>query len=325
MKKITVLFITTIIVLAAIISQPFFTKEAIEAKEYKLKLSDAESTITASGKLQYASGEYIITDNYVLVDKLYASNGRRVRKGEPVAVVYELTQDESIPFTKSDVDKLLRLISASSISEEISRQIKKYSVRRVISSPGDGVVSELSCSENEILNKKASMMRICDSDSYSVSVNINESCIEKIKCGQKAKIFFTALEGKAFEGTVRSISCEARQSSSLSGKETSVEVTVELEKTSEPLRAGYTAECTIITSKDKNMLIVPYEFINSDDTGEYVYVSDGNRARKSYIETGREYKDGIAVTKGLDKDDTILLSDSGIKDGSILKKASGGS
>ena len=166
-------------------------------------------------------------------------------------------------------------------------------------------------------------MRICDKNSYSVSVNINESYIEKIKCGQKAKICFTAIEGKTFEGTVKDISDEARQTTSLNGKETSVEVTIGLENTSEPLKVGYTAECTIITFTDKNLLLVPYEYINNDDNGEYVYISYKNTARKKYIETGKEYKDGIAVLKGLDKDDTILISESELKDGSILKKTSG--
>ena len=117
------------------------------------------------------------------------------------------------------------------------------------------------------------------------------------------------------------ISDEAVQTTGLSGKETTVAVTVTLDdKKNDELRIGYSADCTIVTSTDENVLVLPYEYIHSDNKGDYVFCAVRNRAKKIYIKTGNEYKDGTQVISGLNKNDKIIKNEVYEGQNIIIKK-----
>ena len=102
-----------------------------------------------------------------------------------------------------------------------------------------------------------------------------------------------------------------------------MEVTVKLNNPDDSLRIGYTAECIVTTSVDKDQLIVPYEYIRSDDKGDYVFTAVGKQAVKKYIKTEAEYKKGVAVTSGLKENDKIIKNVNEITDGQKIYLSSG--
>lgn len=323
MKKYIILFVSTILCIAAIFTFGKVTTAASEVSVYEIKPSSADNIVTASGKLQYNSEKSVMADNYCLIEKIYVSGGDSVKKGDKLMTVSELVDTEMIPYSNAEIDTLISAVSKTDISEEIMNEIKKYCTERTICAESDGVVSDISHSENEIITKNTVFMKISDSSALVIPVNINEAYIEKIKTGQKVNIKFTALENKKFTGTVSEISKEATQTSGLTGKETSVEVKIQLNDTDEKLRIGYSAECSVITSTDKNKLILPYEYMRSDEDGEYVFIARGNQAVKKYIKTGTEYKKGIEVKSGLKSGDKIITDISNIEDGQRIIVSAG--
>ena len=315
MKKYIILFLSTILCITGIFTFGRITADALEVSVYIVKLSDADNTVTASGKLEYNTENTVMSDNYFIINKIYVSGGDTVKKGDPLITVLEPVSSDMIPYSYSEMDTLISMFSKSDISEDILREIKKYCTERTIYAKSDGVVSTVAHNENEIVNKNTLLMKLSDSSTLVIPVNINEAYIEKIKIGQKASIKFTALENKKFSGEVCSISKEAKQTSGLTGKETSVEVKIKLDDTDEKLRIGYSAECTITTSTDKNKIILPYEYMRSDEKGDYVFIARGNQAVKKYIKTGAEYKNGIEVKSGLRVKDRIIKDLGDVSDG----------
>ncbi len=315
MKKYIILFLSTILCIVGIFTFGRITADASEVSVYTVKLSNADNTVTASGRLEYNTENNIMSDNYFIINKIYVNGGDNIKKGDPLMTVLEPVSSDMIPYSYSDIDTLISLLSKTDISEEILNEVKKYCTERTICAKSDGVVSEIAHSENEIVSKNTLLMKLSDSGALVVPVNINEAYIEKIKTGQKATIKFTALPNKSFSGKVSSISKEAKQTTGLTSKETSVEVKIKLDKTDKDLRIGYTAECTITTSTDKNKIILPYEYVRSDEKGDYVFIARGNQAIKKYIKTGTEYKKGTEVKSGIKVGDKIIKDLNDINDG----------
>lgn len=84
--------------------------------------------------------------------------------------------------------------------------------------------------------------------------------------------------------------------------------------------SGYSAKGKIVTSESQEFL-VPYEAIQAEENGtEYVFLQKNGRAKKQYVTTGKEYEDGIAVTKGLSSGDLVLSNPLDIYEGQHLKE-----
>ncbi len=315
MKKYILLIVITIVSVSVILIFGSIATAAESVEVYEIKAADQENTVTSSGQLTYDSVSDISAENYCVIDKIFVKTGEQVKAGDPLYTVSEPTDIEKVPYSSSDLDYLISMLNVSDIGDSIVEELRKYCVQRTVNAEKDGVISAISCTENQVVGKGSILMKLSDSTVLVIPVNINETSIEKVKVGQNVNIRFLAVENRKFKGKVARIADEARQSSGISGKETTVEVVVKLEDNDKTLRIGYSAECTIILSKEKNVVILPYEYLRSDEKGEYVFVARGRQALKKYIKTGTEYKKGVKVISGLRSGDKVIKDVKDIRDG----------
>lgn len=306
MKKYFYLFLTTIIIILLIIMSGFIIKKD-SAEVYVLEISygDINNTVSVQGKLQYSTEKSVITKSDCIIDKVFVNDGDYISKGDPVYSYYKTDKYKNVIAQYPEIKNIYNIAYSNTAQSTISK-LKEYAVSDTVYANKSGIVSGISVSDGDFVEKTSEILRISDKSSFEISVNINETSIEKIKLGQKVEITFTALNNKIYNGTVTNIADEAKQTSSLTGKETSVEVIISLDDIVDNIRLGYTSHCSIITSTDKNVIIIPYECIRSDDFGEYVYKINKSKAEKEYIETGTEYKDGVLVKSGVKNGDVLI-------------------
>lgn len=145
-------------------------------------------------------------------------------------------------------------------------------------------------------------------DAY-VQVFVPEQDISRVALGQTAEITGDAFPEKMYGGTVEEIADAAIRVQSGSISQTAVEVTVKIDDTDEILKQGYTASVKLITSEPSMMTVVPYEAVNQDNGGEYVYVLRDGRAYKRYVTTGRELSEGLELKTVLAKNEEIITVD----------------
>ena len=318
MKKYMVLISITVAAIAAILISGNIADAAVEVLSTEINRTDCENIVNSTGKLQYLNEVKVSRNKYCMTDELFVSEGDTVKKGDPLLTVYEIDDISKLTSSFPDAQKYMELLSNTEIGDDIAQEVKKYTVRSTIVSPADGTVTGLIYTKNSFVNKNNTIMKISDSKEICVKANISESYIEKIKEGQTVKIRFAALSGKQYTGKVIKIAEQAKQNSSLTGKDTVVEVTIKPDSVDKELRIGYTAECEIITSVEKSVLLLPFEYLFSDQDGEFVYCGNNGRAKKIYIKTGREYKNGIEVKSGLKEHDIVIRSSSDVSEGSKL-------
>lgn len=322
MKKFIYLFLATIAIISAIFMSGYLIdKNTAEIYVYTLTERDADSIVSIQGKLQYGTEKDVSAECNCIIDKVSVTDGDKVNKGDVLFTYYEVGDDISniSVLNRYDTETISLLTDNISLLKKLENE---YEIKTMYAK-SNGVVSEISISDGEYTEKNKEILKITDKSSLEIPVNISETIVSKIKLNQKVKINFAAIEEKTFLGTVTDIAEEAKQTTGLTGKETTVEVTISLNEDTDELRAGYSANCSIVTSTENNILIVPYECIRSDGEREYVYIVSDNKAIKRYIETGTEYKDGVWVKSGLKKGDIVIKNCDLIYDGQSVNVIDG--
>lgn len=158
-------------------------------------------------------------------------------------------------------------------------------------------------------------------DTVSVQVYVPEQDISKVAVGQSAEITGEAFPGITYAGTVDKIADAATKVQAGNLQKTVVEVTVEVNEPDEILKHGYTASVKLCTSEPSIMTLVPYEAVDQDDEGEFVYILNDGKAYKLYVETGRELSDGVELKTYIGDNERIITVDELMQDGSAVKLA----
>lgn len=187
-----------------------------------------------------------------------------------------------------------------------------------ITAPVAGVVTSVAISEQETVERNKAVMTVSASSDLQVRLAVNESQISEIKIGQRAVITGAGFH-TVYEGTVTSISSEAKQEYHTTGTETVVEVLVRIQNPKSDIKPGFSAKARIITEESKNVLVAPYEAVRADDDGkEYVYLLHGRKAIKVPVTTRKEFESGFEVLSGLKNQDTIIMNPDSITDGAAV-------
>lgn len=140
-----------------------------------------------------------------------------------------------------------------------------------------------------------------DLSSMLVKTYVNEIDISKVQVGQKVEIGVDAFPEKELFGEVTQVANIGEQMKNSTARV--FEVIINVEGHDEELRPAMTTKNKIITDVLEDVLFVPLEALNTEDSIQYVYTSNG----KQQIETGQSNNESIVVTRGLETDDKIYL------------------
>ncbi len=204
--------------------------------------------------------------------------------------------------------------------------------------PMNGIVSKLSVEKGERVVGTSQMagtemLRIADLNRMEVRVDVNENDIIRVSVGDTATIDVDAYSytGKKFYGIVTQIANTAKDKIS-DDAVTEFEVRIRIlnesyadlleEKASSPFRPGMTASVDIITTKKKDILMVPLSAVTTrereddqekeastkpDDAAEeeqkevdeVVFISEEGEAKMVVVKTGISDFDNIEILEGI--------------------------
>jgi len=140
-----------------------------------------------------------------------------------------------------------------------------------------------------------------DLSSMLVKTYVNEIDISKVQVGQKVEIGVDAFPEKELFGEVTQVANIGEQMKNSTARV--FEVIINVEGHDDELRPAMTTKNKIITGVLEDVLFVPLEALNTEDSIQYVYTSKG----KQQIETGQSNNESIVVTRGLDNGEMIYL------------------
>lgn len=333
MKKYIALSIATVIMIAGILFSGTAVKQSVPfVSVYKASPTTIEETVVCTGKVEYCESKDIRTITGGTVSKVYAAQGDKVKAGDKlcdISITSTGGSDESksalstqeiyqavLNGNYSVLDNYDGLLENATKPETPSGD----SMTQTLTAPISGTVEKADCTENEYLSPGDSVFSIVSDGDLQVVLPVSEVKISDIKIGQPVKITGSGFKNSTYSGKVTSIDDEAKQTTTTSGKETTVDVTVSIENPKDDIKPGYTAKCTIVSSVKSSALVLPYQSVKADEDGrEYVYLYKNGVAIKNYIKTDGEYPKGLEVINGIKVSDYIITNPDGVRNKAAVK------
>ena len=267
-----------------------------QIKQAKQALENNQEQIE-SLKKQINSASAAKTLNDLQVDETYQES---VLIGENAKVVY----DSTVEGLKDDLQKAQGTLDAA------QRRLDDFETfvgeDGILYAAEDGIVTEVSCSAGQTLNREQSLVAYAKPDEMTISVDVTQEDIINLAVGDKVSITFTAYADTPYVGVIRSIETTA---TSRNTNTVSYTVVVVVEGDTDGLYGGMTADIVFVMEEKEDVVYVSRKAIVEEDGKTYVYVkgNDGNIGLKE-VKVGITNGVNTEILEGLSEGDTVYLA-----------------
>ena len=271
----------------------------------------------------------MLGDNYA---KVNVEVGDLVKKGEILA---EFSTDfpganykqAKIGYetVKKTYDRMKKVFESGGISQqkldEVEAQYKiakeNYnSTKQLVKviSPTSGVVVSVNFDKGSKNDPKRPFCSIIKTGKLKTNIFIEEEKISAYKKGQKVKLKWDGIKNKEFMGTINKIS----MSSNPKMRGFSIEILIN-NKTEELMPGIFVYVYTPYFTK-KNIIVIPRESVFEEYGKDYVYLANGEIAKKKEIALGKNIGNRIEIINGLSVGDKLIFEGRALlKEGSKIK------
>lgn len=184
----------------------------------------------------------------------------------------------------------------------------------IIYAPISGTVSGFSLQIGSVINSQSSNNTSATTNKIAniktdalptLSINLTEIDVPKIKIGDKATITFDAFSDKTFTGKVISIDTVGSVSSGV----TSYPTVILLDTKSNVILPNMGISANIITDTKDDVLLVTSSAIKSDENGNsYVQILTNGKPTNQNVEIGLSSDTQTEITSGLKEGDVVVTS-----------------
>lgn len=246
------------------------SQKSIGLKLVEAEVRDLEEVLILSGIVKPEPNKVADVSTRIegRVEKLYATIGDRVKKGQKLAAI-------------------------------LPRQIGNPPLVS-ISSPISGTVTDRNITLGSTAESNKTLFRIVDLSNVIVEGEVFESDISKIKPGQDARIRVDAYPDRVFNGKVTFIASE------LDPIKRTLHLWVTVDNTKGLLKPEYFAKLTLVVEQGRETITVPIESIIDDGAEKFVFVKNGNRFVRQDVVTGLSDDRFIEITDGLYPGDEVV-------------------
>lgn len=222
--------------------------------------------------------------------------------------------------TESLTTAQLNALSSGNSEEDKVEQYQQQLDDCIVEAPISGVISAVNIEVGDTYNGTA-IVTIDDVSAFEVTAEIDEYDIGKIEKGQKVVIKTNATGDEELEGTVKIVSPKA----SAGGSEVTYTVIISVDTPNEMLRMDMTAKLSIILESKENVLTVPYEAVQEEESGKfYVEVVDntegsGQTSEKTETNAVNTQKDTAMISEKIETNDAEPQKDTTVSGNSQQK------
>ncbi len=174
-----------------------------------------------------------------------------------------------------------------------------------ITAPFSGIITDIKVSEQQQVPAAAELFTLVNTERITVHAQVLESEIGIMRAGREVDLFFSAFPDEVIKGKVKVVS------PIVNSEDKTCKVIISIENSGVVLKPGMHAEVEIEAEIFKDRLLVPQEAIVVRSGKKMVFVVEGGRAKRRFIETGRENEYYAEVLESSD-------FDSGLREGEIV-------
>lgn len=304
MKKIVLEIALTFVVVFGVFLSGSLVKNTVQAVDvYKVTSGVVEDTVICSGKIEYKESCSVNPTTAGIITNIAVKKGEAVNKGDILfSMVTDLNSDNT---SRLNNNSLSELVNDKYIS---------------VKAPASGTILNINISPDDIVTNAMEAITIVNSSDLCVTLPVSESKISELKLGQNVNITGSAFGDVLYKGVVSDIDNVAQQVVTTTGKETAVDVVIDILNPDDKIKQGYTAKCTITTNVKDNSCVIPYNTIEIiDENKGNVYLYNNGKVVKRNVDIGNEYKNGIEILSGINKNDYLITISDDISEANSVK------
>lgn len=211
---------------------------------------------------------------------------------------------------KQKIGSEMNYISAKSNKEALEGQIgalKEQINMSLIKSPINGTVEQVNIKIGEVASPQlpTPAFRVVNFNSIKVKAEVAEAYSQRIKTGDNVSVYFPDLD--------REVNAKILNASRfIDPMNRTFSVEVKINSIKEGFKANMVAVLKINDYLAEKAIAVPVNYIQSDLSGNFVYVAqqtgDKYIAQKKYVEQGQSYDGIVEITKGLKAGEKVITS-----------------
>lgn len=326
-----------VLALALMAVKLVINKREIDKKNAPVKQQDVVITVTAQKALLLPAKVSLVKTGNLLPasevaisaaaqGKLVEVNyelGTRVVKGEVIAKIDSRMKElalQQIELTLQKLEKdsarfaelyagnaatemqlndiLFNYRNAKNQAEQMRKQISDSRILAPIS----GMVVRKNFQQGEFVNPGMNLGSIVDVTGLKVQVQLSESEVYGVALKQPLTVSADVFPGKTYKGAVTYISPKGDDTHNYL-----VEVSLKNDE-QQLLKAGTFVYADFQTERQDTVLQIPRSALAESLKNPYVYVIEGETAKKRGIKVGRELGENIEVLEGLSDNESVVVS-----------------
>ena len=314
--------------------------EAVPVEVAALGRGEIEAVLRFSTNLEADSQVEVFSQAARQVRQLLVEEGARVKKGQVLVRLQDEEQRTALAKIQSQLDKAKReyerqkkmyaseLISEQAFTqatfdveqldlakEEAERQLSYTEVRAPIS----GTVTRRLVGLGDHVVPNQHLFDLVDFDSIVARVHVPEKELPRLRVGQSVRISAPALGSEAVEARVTLLSPV------VDPKSGTIKATVKVPN-HPGLRPGMYVDVTLVTTTEKDALLVPKRALVYDNDQIFLYrLKGGNRVERLLVRSELEDKEFVKPVDGLSEGDKVVVAgQAGLKDGALVRLARAG-
>lgn len=204
--------------------------------------------------------------------------------------------------------------SASKASLEATQLAQEDTLSKIeeakegIKSDFNGVITAIPANvvEGATVAGGTQLITMANLDDVQVSIQVSKSDLPKISVGEKVDV---TINGKTYEGEVAKISGTAvKNNNGVAVVDTKIRIT----NPDSDIILGVEAGNKIHAQKADNTIVLPYEYVLTDATGDYVYVVENGLVARRDVVTGITNSTEAEIIEGLSEGDEVITSDASL-------------
>jgi len=258
-----------------------------------------------------------------LITYLTKDKGSSVRKGELVARIKKDVESASLEQSEAQVE-LARMnyekqkqLYEENATTEIQYLTAKWQYEAAVRgtdilktrlktgfvrSPINGIVNEKYMNKGEMSAPGAPIMNIIDISSVKIAAGVPERFIEQIKMGLLVNVTVDVLPGVEFTGKISYIAPD------LSSVNRTMEIEVIIPNRDKLLKPEMSANVTITQAVNNSAIVLPQDYIiDFGENNKYLFVLEGNTARKRMITIGGRNGNNVLIISGLNPGEKVIF------------------
>jgi RND family efflux transporter MFP subunit len=323
---------------------------SMPVKVVKVERRNLSEKLTFTGTIEAWQKMNIVPDISGKIARIYVKEGDRVSQGQLLAELdtqslrLQLQQAEAalaaaranFEDARKNKERMDRLFEEKAVSEQQYEKIKlAYEAAQAqleqaqaavnllrhnlqvsqMKAPFSGVVASKNANEGDVINPmmgsfsaSSGVLTLMDFSRVKIAIEISSNDVTRIYRGQKAEVRVPYLPDKVFEGEVNLITLTADPTT----KKFKAEIAVNNPELL--LRPGTFGEVTIEVASKPQALVIPQRAIIDN---RFVFVVEGDRARKKEVVLGLETATEAEVLSGLREGELVIVEGNfGLVDGS---------